>query len=270
MSLVRLRARSLYCRRSERLRDMISVNGVTIGEAAIGRELQFHPADSREEAARLAATALVLRELLDQRAREREIAGSDEEERIANLIDLDVRVPEPTAEEIARYYRRNSIRFMTPPLYEAAHIFFPARVSDDAAREKARVMAESVLAEVRAQPRRFGELAKAHSACSSRDQGGSLGQVSKGDTNPELERAMATVEEGSITLVPSRHGFHILRLDRRAAGKQFPLEQVRDWIENHLRETSKRRAMSQYLQLLTASAEIEGIELAAADSPLVQ
>jgi peptidyl-prolyl cis-trans isomerase C len=249
---------------------MISVNGTTISEAEIGRELQFHPADSREEAARLAATALVLRELLGQRAREREIAGADEEQRIANLIELDVRVPHPTAQEVERYYRRNTLRFMTPPLYEAAHIFFPARASDDAGKEKAQASAEAVLAEALAQPRRFAELAMAHSACSSKDQGGSLGQVSKGDTNPELERAMATVEEGSITLVPSRHGFHILRLDRRAAGRQLPLEQVRGWIENHLRGTSRRRAISQYLQLLTAEAEIEGIELAAADSPLVQ
>ena len=249
---------------------MISVNGVTISEAAVGRELQFHRAGSREEAARLAATALVLRELLGQRARDREIGGADEEQRIANLIALDVRVPEPTDEEVARYYRRNTLRFMTAPLYEAAHIFFPARASDEDARLEARGKAEAVLAEAVARPKRFAELAKAHSACSSRDQGGSLGQVSKGDTNVELERAMATVEQGSITLVPSRHGFHVLRLDRRAAGKQLPLEQVRGWVENHLRETSKRRAIAQYLQLLTAGARIEGIELAAADSPLVQ
>lgn len=249
---------------------MISVNGVTITETAVARELQHHPAGSREEAARLAATALVFRTLLSQRAREREIAGADEEQRIANLIDLEVRVPEPTAEEVARYYRRNSLRFMTPPLWQAAHIFFPARNGDIAAREEARATAETVLAEAETNPNRFAELAKAHSACSSKDQGGSLGQISKGDTNPELERALATVEEGSITLVASRHGFHVLRLDRRAAGKQLPLEQVRAWIEDHLRKTSKRRAIAQYLQLVTAGATVEGIELAVADNPLVQ
>lgn len=249
---------------------MISVNGVTISEAAVARELQHHPAGSREEAARLAATALVLRTLLGQRALEREIAGADEDHRIANLIDLEVRVPQPTPEEVARYYRRNALRFMTPPLWEAAHIFFPARNGDPTHREQARGQAEAVLAEAQANPTQFAELAKLHSACSSKDQGGSLGQVTKGDTNPELERALATVDEGSITLVASRHGFHVLRLDRRAAGKQLPLEQVAAWIEDHLRKTSKRRAIAQYLQLVTAGATIEGIELAAADSPLVQ
>ena len=108
------------------------------------------------------------------------------------------------------------------------------------------------------------------SACSSKEQGGSLGLVRKGDTNPELERALATMDVGSISLVRSRHGYHVLRLDDRAPATELPLEQARGWIAEHLRKTSKRRAIAQYLQLLTARAKIEGIALAAADSPLVQ
>ena len=159
---------------------------------------------------------------------------------------------------------------MTSPLYEAAHIFFPARQDDDEARSNGLANAQSVFEELELQPRRFAQLAKLHSACSSKDQGGSLGQVTKGDTNPELERALATVEEGAISIVRSRHGIHILRLDRRVPGRLLPLETAGEWIASHLRKMSKRRAISQYLQLLTASASIEGIELAAADSPLVQ
>ena len=110
---------------------MISVNGVAIEQDAIGREMQHHPAGSRDEAERQAATALVVRELLLQRVRQRNIAGASEDDRIAHLIEQEVRIPEPTDEEIARYYRRNTLRFMTSPLYEAAHIFFPARKDDD-------------------------------------------------------------------------------------------------------------------------------------------
>ena len=249
---------------------MISVNGMAIGDDAVAREMQHHPASSRDEAQRQAATALVLRELLLQRVKDREIAGAEDDQRIANLIDSEVRVPEPTDKEVERYYRRNSLRLMTAPLYEAAHIFFPARESDEEARAHALVAAESVCVKLKERPLRFAELARRHSSCSSKEQGGSLGQITKGDTNPELDRALATVDEGSITVVRSRHGIHVLRLDRRVAGRQLPLEQVRGWIAEHLRKSSKRRAVSQYLQLLTASARIEGIELAAADSPLVQ
>jgi len=249
---------------------MISVNGVTIADDAVGREMQHHPATSRDEAERQAATALVVRELLLQRGSEREIAGATEDERIANLIEEEIRVPEPTDEEIARYYRRNGLQFTSPALYRAAHIFFPARASNEAASAEAKAKAEAVFAELLADRASFAELAQAHSACSSKEQGGSLGLVRKGDTNAELEQAMAMMDVGEIRLVRSRHGYHVLRLDDCAPATSLPLEQAKGWIAEHLRKSSKRRAIAQYLQLLTARAKIQGIDLAAADSPLVQ
>ena len=250
--------------------NMIRVNGVKIAGDAVAREMQHHPAPSRGEAERQAATALVVRELLLQRVREREIGGATEDERIANLIEAEIKVPEPTDEEIARYYRRNGLQFTSPALYRAAHIFFPARASNEKASAKAKAKSEAVFAEVTADPGRFADLARAHSACSSKEQGGSLGLVRKGDTNAEVERALATMDVGAITLVRSRHGYHVLRLDDRAPAAELPLEQARGWIAGHLKKTSKRRAIAQYLQLLAAGAKIEGVELAAADSPLVQ
>jgi peptidyl-prolyl cis-trans isomerase C len=249
---------------------MISVNGVRIEGDAIAREMQHHPADSREKAEQQAATALVVRELLLQRVSEQEIAGATEDERIANLIEQEIHVPEPKPEEIARYYRRNGLQFTSPAIYRAAHIFFPARSSDEQATGEAKAKAEAALQQVIDDPSRFGEIARAYSACSSKEQDGSLGLVRKGDTNPELERAMATMDIGAVILVHSRHGFHVLRLDDRAPATQLPLEQAQGWISEHLKKTSKRRAIAQYLQLLTARAKISGIELAATDSPLVQ
>ena len=250
--------------------NMIRVNGVKIGDDAVAREMQHHPAPSRDEAERQAATALVVRELLLQRVREREIGGATEDERIANLIEAEIKVPEPRDEEVARYYRRNSLQFTSPAIYRAAHIFFPARASNEKASAQAGAKAEAVFADVTANPERFTDLARAHSACSSKEKGGSLGLVRKGDTNPEVERALATMDVGSIVLVRSRHGYHVLRLDDRAPAAELPLEQARNWIAGHLKKTSKRRAIAQYLQLLAATAKIEGVELAAADSPLVQ
>lgn len=250
--------------------SMISVNGVPIGKDAVAREMQHHPAPSRDEAERQAATALVVRELLLQRVKQQEIGGVTEDERVANLLESEIRVPEPTAEEIARYYRRNGLQFTSPALYRAAHIFFPARASNEVASAEAKSRAEAVFAQVSAEPNCFAELARVHSACSSKEQGGSLGLVRRGDTNPEVERALATMDVGSIILIRSRHGYHILRLDDRAPASQLPLDQAKGWIADYLRKSSKRRAIAQYLQLLAAGAKIEGVELAAADSPLVQ
>ena len=251
---------------------MISVNGTPIGDDVIAREVQHHPAPSREEAEQAATTALVLRELLLQRAGALGLGGADEEELLASLIETEVSIPDPTTEEIARYYRRNSLRFTTPALFEAAHIFFPARETDEDKRAEARAKAEAVLELLLADPARFADLARDHSACSSKEQGGSLGQVSRGDTNPELQKALSLMEEGTIAPQPiaSRHGFHLLRLDRKALGRTLPLEQVDPWIRDHLRKSSRRRAIAQYLQLLAGQARIEGFDLAGATSPLVQ
>lgn len=251
---------------------MITVNGTPIGDDSVAREMQHHPADDRETAQRSAATALVIRELLLQRAAHRAVGGKNEEEVLANLIAAEVQVPEPTSEEIARFYRRNGLRFLTPALYEAAHIFFPARPDDDAARDTAKASAERVLAELLDAPQRFAELARAHSRCSSKDEGGSLGQIATGDTNLELEQALVAMEPGTVAPTPiaSRHGYHIVRLDKRAPAQSLPLEQVAPWIADHLRKTSRRRAIAQYLQLLSGQARIEGIELRGAESPLVQ
>jgi peptidyl-prolyl cis-trans isomerase C len=70
--------------------------------------------------------------------------------------------------------------------------------------------------------------------------------------------------------VKTRFGYHVLRLDRRIGGAQLPFEAVRERIAAYLREHVWRRAVSQYLQLLVGQAEIEGIELNGASSPLVQ
>lgn len=251
---------------------MIRINGVPISAESIAREVQHHPAPSRDEAERQAATALIVRELMLQRAAALGLTGEEEEQLLARVIEIDVPVPEPTAEEIERYYRRNGLRFMTPALYEAAHIFFPARAEDEPAREEAWHRSSLVLDQILANPRRFAELAGMHSACSSKDRGGSLGQLGRGDTNAELEHALATMEPGTIAPQPiaSRHGFHVLRLDHRASARQLPLEQVRGWIENHLRISSRRRAIAQYLRLLAGQASIEGFAMDSAPSPLVQ
>ena len=70
--------------------------------------------------------------------------------------------------------------------------------------------------------------------------------------------------------VKTRFGYHVLRLDRRVDGRQLPFEAVRERVADYLREHVWRRAVSQYLQLLVGQAEIRGIELNGASTPLVQ
>jgi peptidyl-prolyl cis-trans isomerase C len=256
----------------------VSVNGVVISRDDIARELQNHPADKPSFAWQDAARALVVRELLLQEARRREIAADSildekgrretkEEALLRALIAAEIRMPEPDEETARRYYRQNLQKFCSASIYEAAHILFAARQDDQAGYAIAHDKAKRALVEIRRDPGRFGDLAKLHSACPSGAQDGNLGQITEGQTTPEFERALFALDPGQISEpVPTRYGWHIIRLDRKVEGRQLPFELVAERIADYLREQVERRATAQYIARLVSHAHITGIELAGAEA----
>ncbi|HXF86976.1 MAG TPA: peptidylprolyl isomerase [Xanthobacteraceae bacterium] len=255
----------------------IRVNGVPIPRAAISAEAQHHPARTPIEAWNQAAQALIVRELLLQEARRLGVCAepasdaqgrreTDEEALIRALLEREIATPEPDEATCRRYYEQNPRRFRSPDIYEAAHILFAARKDDAQAYARAKAAAEQCLAVLRQQPGRFAELAQVHSACPSAAQGGNLGQITKGQTTPEFERALVALAPGEMTQAPvaTRYGFHLIRLDRRHEGRQLPYELVAHRIADYLREAVRRRALAQYVARLAGSARIEGIELPSA------
>ena len=89
---------------------------------------------------------------------------------------------------------------------------------------------------------------------------------------PGMAGFVAALEPGQLcpVPVPTRYGYHVLRLDSREAGRPLPFEAVRDQIARYLEDAAWRTAVRQYLQILVGRADIKGIALAGAASPLVQ
>lgn len=254
----------------------IRVNGVTISRAAISREVQNHPASTPVAAWRVASLALVLREALDQEAKRLGIQAepatdaegrreTEDEARVRALVEREVSVPEPTEEECRRYYERNIARFRAPDLFEASHILVPADRQDGDAFVVARRTARSLVAALHANPAAFEALAQAHSACPSAQVGGSLGQITTGQTTPEFEAALEAMWPGEISSEPveTRYGLHVIRLHRRIEGHCLPFEIVSERIATYLSESVRRRAQAQYVARLLGRARIEGIEVPA-------
>ncbi len=260
----------------------IMVNDVVIPHATIAREVQNHQAKSSKVAWEQATRALVVRELLLQRARALDLAAAprdldgaretDEESLIRILLELEVRTPKADDDVCRRYYDNNQARFRSPDLFEPAHILFKARREDAAAYATASEQAAAVLTELLQHPDRFDSLARSLSDCPSATEGGRLGQVTRGDTTPEFETFLLAMRPGQIcpTPVRTRYGIHVLRLDRKVEGKTLPFEAVRDRIATYLEERTWRRAVAQYIALLAGQARIAGFDLPAAASPLVQ
>ena len=237
----------------------VTVNGVKI---AVGSD----------EPVELAA----VRELLRQRAVETgflngEVADENEVgQAVEALLTREVVTPTPQEEECRRYYEGHQREFTSGDLVHARHILF--QVTPSVPVPEIRARAEQTLDVLLSEPDRFESLARELSNCPSGQQGGNLGQISRGDTVPEFEKAVFKFGASGILrdIVKTRHGFHIVAVDQSIPGKLLPFEIAREQIAERLRTHVEEKAMRQYVSVLAARAEIIGVDFDAASSPLVQ
>ncbi|KZL28927.1 peptidylprolyl isomerase [Pseudovibrio sp. Ad37] len=260
----------------------VSVNGVQISEQDILAEAQNHPAENPGQAVQAAARALVVRELLLQQAKALNIEaapeqmddGSEtpEDAAIRELIEQEVEIPSASTDECQRYYENNRTRFSSEPIYEASHILFAAGSDQHTARSIAKARAHDVIKLLQDKPEAFADLALEYSACPSKETGGNLGQLTKGSTVTEFEKALQSMQAGQMTGEPveTKFGYHIIFLNRKIEGNTLPFEHVEETIRAWLEAASWSKAVSQYITILAGSAEIKGIDLLGSDSPLVQ
>ncbi|APA88559.2 peptidyl-prolyl cis-trans isomerase [Paraburkholderia sprentiae WSM5005] len=249
----------------------LSVNGVAIDAAALAEEARHH-ADAADPLA-ASRRALVVRELLRQRARALELiedAVALDDAALDRLLQRELSVPAATRADCERYYASHASRFRRNEIVYASHILFAVTAHTPLALIRGK--AEATLGAVLAAPDSFEAVAREVSNCPSGAVGGSLGQLLRGDSVPEFERALFDTQETGLLprLVNTRFGFHIVRIERRVAGVSVAFEDVEAQIAEFLDERVRHKAMQQYVTILASRARIEGIELGEANGPLVQ
>jgi peptidyl-prolyl cis-trans isomerase C len=217
-----------------------------------------------------------VRELLRQRAVAIgliESAAQDQDKvktAIETLLQQEVTTPEPTEAECRRYYEHRRREFESGDLVHARHILFQVAPGVNVTALRAR--AEQALNELLRQPEQFAAMAGELSNCPSGKYGGNLGQIGRGDTVPEFERALFRLAPTGILpeVVKTRYGFHLVAVDQRIPGDILPFEVVRERVSERLKQSVEARALRQYVSLLAGQAVIVGIELKSADTPLEQ
>ena len=249
-----------------------AVNGIALHEA--GESLA--PEDLRERA---------WAELLRQEAvrqgrlpRHRDLlapgVSTGDEAVIQRMLDEQVPLRSPAEEECARYHAGHPERFRQGARARLRHILFAVTPGVDVPALAAR--AEQALLEVMhqdAEAGRFAALARELSNCPSGADGGELGWVAPEELAEELARTLfgENAPNGLVPrLVHSRYGFHVMQVLEREPGRDVPYAQVRERIAMELAQRSRATALYQYIRLLAGRALVEGVELEAAESPLVQ
>ena len=209
-------------------------------------------------------------------------------EAIAVLLERELQLPEPSAEACRRHHAANPARYRSGERVRVRHILFAVTPGMNVVALRNR--AETCLLDVRCHDGKpgsgggsgsgsdsdggdaFGRSARALSNCPSGANAGDLGWLAPTDCAPEFARELfGHVEVGVLPrLVHSRFGLHVVEVLKREGGVAQPYESVSGAVALALHQQTYVTALRQLLQLLAGQARIEGVDLDAASSPLVQ
>jgi peptidyl-prolyl cis-trans isomerase C len=193
---------------------------------------------------------------------------------IEALLERELQLPEPSDEACRRHFAAQSARYRSGERVEVRHILFAVTPGMDLVALRKR--AETCLLDLRCHDgsaeERFAKAARELSNCPSGEQGGALGWLRSEDCAPEFARELfGHLEVGVLPrLVHSRFGLHVVQVLARESGVEQPFESVRGAVAMSLRQSGFVTALRQYLSLLAGQAVVEGVELDAATTPLVQ
>ncbi|NTW72684.1 MAG: hypothetical protein HGA49_10660 [Eubacteriaceae bacterium] len=129
-----------------------------------------------------------------------------------------------TDEETKAYYENNPSNFKEPLKYSAKHILVATKEEHD---QVMTLIAESNTS--------FEDLAKEHSTCPSKSNGGDLGYFGQGQMVKEFDDALKdmTIHEikGDVKTV---YGYHIIYLSDKTEERVIPFEEVAQKIKTFL------------------------------------
>jgi peptidyl-prolyl cis-trans isomerase C len=254
-------------------RAAVRINGIEL-KLGTGQETdivsQAHAELLRQEAVSLGLLAPTLGNIAP------EITSADQAV-IESMLDAAVLTPEPTDQECQRYYEANKSQFTVGQALHVRHILFAVTpgvnvhaLTVHAEKALLSLLSKDVAAD------QFAKLAREFSNCPTGSQGGDLGWIGPEDCAPELGNELFRQKDAQWgmgvhpRLVHSRFGFHIIEVLARRKGQQKTFAEVRERIVNQLTMQSRAKALHQYMQLLVGRADVQGIEIQGADSPLVQ
>ncbi len=240
---------------------LASVNGVAL-----------HAPDEELDATTLRQRACT--ELLRQAAVAAGIRTDSTGDAIEALLDRTLQVPDPSDQACQRHFDAHPQAYGRGERLQLRHVLFAVTPGVDV--QALRQRAEALLYELRcADPDSdaFGQAAAHWSNCpTGTTAGGDLGWVSRDDCAPEFAREVFGQDTVGVLprLVHSRFGLHVVEVRARDAGAAPVFAEVRAAVALTLRQQAWVNALRQYLQLLAGKAQLEGVSLDAADTPLVQ
>lgn len=169
------------------------------------------------------------------------------------LYDIVTEQRTVTEDEILLAYQRMT----RDTLVSVQHILLLTRGKNESEKTAIKLQMNKILSEAK-NGADFGVLAKKYSEDpGSKDKGGLYENFGRGRMVKPFEHAAFTVPVGGLSdIVETRYGYHILKVISRGANDK-PLEEVREEIENTIRNKNANQIKQQHVMQLRKDAEFK-------------
>ena len=164
---------------------------------------------------------------------------------------------EATDQELRERYNREKDHYRLP---ERAHlreivVLKPEATGQlDEARQRANELAEAA----RKQGTDFAQLATTMSESGSREKGGDLGEVAKGDLVADLDQAVFNAAAGSVIgPLETKSAWHIIKVEQRLPSEVPAFESIKDRLRQDATEETFERDYKAYIENLRKDAFIQ-------------
>lgn len=178
---------------------------------------------------------------------------------IRKLIDEKV-LPTITIsdESLKSYYDSHPKEFKVPERVRASHILVKVDVkATDVEKADARKKIEAIKSKLD-NGEDFAKLASEDSDCPSSKKGGNLGFFSRGQMVKPFEDAAFSLKPGEVSdIVETRFGYHIIKLAEKEDAKTLAYNDIKENLENKLKQDKLKETMPTYIDSLKAKAKIE-------------
>lgn len=164
-----------------------------------------------------------------------------------------------TDEEVKERYEKNfETAYKEEAKVRASHILFMTKDKSDAEKAEAKKKAAEILIEAKKPGADFAALAKQHSECGSKDQGGDLNFFPRNNAMVEPFAAAAfAMKPGEISdVVETEFGYHIIKVTERREASTTSLEEAKDAIREQVRREKIGTEMQKYTAELRKDAKI--------------
>jgi peptidyl-prolyl cis-trans isomerase C len=160
--------------------------------------------------------------------------------------------------ETRAYYDSNLETFKKPEQVRASHILIKVDPgADEAKKAEARKKIESLQTKLK-KGEDFGALAKEYSEGPSGPKGGDLGFFGRGQMVKPFEETAFAMKPGQVSdMVETNFGYHLIMVSDRTPEGTIPYEEVKDRLQQFLKQQKVQEAIARYVETLKGKAKIE-------------